>query len=84
MRQHRNLSAMMGLMRNHIRKHGGAWRPWPCPTIAEKALDAPISARQGFSKHLRATPRAFSQRRPGLLLGQTPAVELDRQLQMRG
>src|SRR5712692_6153903 len=83
MRQHAHLSAMMGLMRNHVRKHGGPWRPRPSPTVTAKVLHATFGAGEGVREHLVAACSALGQRRTGLFLRATRAVQPGRQLQMR-
>ena len=66
MRQHANLPAMVGFVRNHVAEHFRANRPRLSPAVSVKFLDSSIPA-QRFSQHLRTARRAISQSRTGLL-----------------
>src|ERR1700745_3983664 len=83
MRQHAYLPAMMGLMHDNVAKHGGAYRPWLCPTVATELLNPPLCPTQRLSKHLRATARALRKRTSPLMLRRAAAIHLRGRLQMR-
>ena len=83
MRQHAYLAAMMGFMREHVGKHGGAPGPRSGPTVAAELLHTTVRAGEGFGEHLRGEPRAFRQRSACLALRAAGAIELSRQLEMR-
>ncbi len=82
MREHADLAAMMGIMRNHVCHHCGIGGPWFCPAVAAKGFDMALS--QGLYNHFAATGRAFGQRQAHLLGRAAAAVERRRELQMRG
>jgi hypothetical protein len=41
-RKHAYLAAMMGIMGDHVSKHRAASRPWACPAVAVKSIDAAV------------------------------------------
>ena len=75
MREHAHLSAVMGVMRDHVGEHGDARRPWPGPAIAHKTLDAALGSGQSFCQHLGTALGTLGQRRSRLLLGAPAAVK---------
>src|SRR3974377_678884 len=69
----------MGVMHDHVGKHGGAPWPRPGPTVSEELLDTTLWAAQGFREHFRATQGAFPECRARLLLRAARAIEVLRQ-----
>ena len=49
MRQHTNLPAVVGFMRNHVAQHFRANRPRLCPAVSVKLLDSSTTT-EGFSQ----------------------------------
>src|SRR5438270_8587079 len=82
MREHANLSAMMGFMRDHVAEHLEANRPGLCPAVAVKLLDAAATVGQRFGEHLGAASSTLGQTRTGLLRCAMGPVELGRDLEM--
>jgi hypothetical protein len=83
MREHTNLSAMVGFVRKHVAQHFHASRPRLSPSVSVKIFDAAPTATERFSEHLRAASRALRQSRTGLLWRAVRSVELWWNLQMR-
>ncbi len=82
--QHQNLAAMMGLVREHVGKHGASGGPRWHPTVAREFRDAAIrSGRQGIRQHAQALRSAFLVRGGGLLHGAAAGIEQRRTLEMR-
>ena len=82
MREHANLSAMMGFMRDHVAEHLEANRPGLCPAVAVKLLDAAATVGQRFGEHLGAASSTLGQTCTGLLRCAMGPVELGRDLEM--
>jgi hypothetical protein len=82
-RQHADLSTVMGIVRDHIRKHCRSCGPRSGPTIAPELADTAVWPER-FAKHLCAAQGTFCQCDSCLLLGTAGAVELCRQLEMWG
>ena len=83
MRQHADLSAMMGFVGQHVAEHLNANRPGLSPAIPEKLFDTAASVKR-FCEHLGTASATFGQRCAGLLLGAVRATELLRNFQVRG
>lgn len=83
MREHAYLSAMVGLVRNHVAQHLYAHRPGPSPSVSHKLLHAAPTAAERLIQHLRAASRALGQSRAGLQRRAVRAVELRWNLQVR-
>jgi len=75
MGEHGRLSAVMGVMGNHVGEHGNARRPWPGPAIAQKTLPAAPGSSQSFREHLGAAFATFGQRISCLFLGAAAALK---------
>jgi|HubBroStandDraft_1064217.scaffolds.fasta_scaffold113573_2 hypothetical protein len=88
MREHTHLSAMVGLVSQHVAEHFRANRPGLRPAVSEKLLDAGLIFRltttaERFGEHLRAASGAFGQAGAGLLRRAVRAAELGRNFQVR-
>ena len=83
MREHTHLSAMVGLVREHVAQHFRANRPRLSPAVPEKLVDA-ATAPERFGKHLFTASGALRQSRAGLLRRAARTVKLSRNLQVRG
>jgi hypothetical protein len=83
MGQHEHLPAMVGFVREHVAEHLRANWPRLSPAVSVKLLDA-ASSSERFSEHFCAASGALGQSRTGLLRGAVRAVELWRNLQVRG
>ena len=60
MGEHASLSAMVGLVRNHVSQHLDAGFPRTCPAVAKESLDASAGS-ESFFQHLRAETGALGQ-----------------------
>jgi len=78
MGQHADLSPVVGVVRNHVVEHSCTRLPWPRPSVAKKALDAPLRRAQSFFEHFRAARGTLGQRGLGLFLSAPAAIELRR------
>jgi hypothetical protein len=83
MGEHARLSAVMGIMRNHVGEHSNTRRPWAGPAIAHKTLNAASRRGQSFCQHLGAAPGTLGERRSRLLLRAPVVVKPRRQLEVR-
>ena len=89
MREHTDLSAMVGFVRKHVAQHFHTNRPRLSPAVSQKLLDAAfvvttaLTTAERFSEHLRAASGALGQSRTGLLRRAVRAIELSRNFQMR-
>jgi len=83
MRQHTYLPAMVCFVRHHIAEHFRASRPGLSPAISVKRLHPAITAKR-FSQHRGTAGGALGQPRTGLLRRAMRAIELPRDLQVRG
>ena len=84
MRQHQNLSPMMGLVGEHVGEHGCSRRPGSGPTAAPKFRYPPLGAdRQGVAKHTHALRRALRMRRGSLRNGAARRIQRGGTFQMR-
>ena len=83
-REHAYLTAVMGVMQDHVDNHGGAPGPRPGPTVSEELLDATLWAAQGFRDHFRTAQGTFPERRACLLLRAAQAIEVLRQADVGG
>src|SRR5882724_3937547 len=82
--QHQNLTAMMGLVREHVSEHGSSGGPRWHPTVARKLYNAAIrSGRESVRQHAQALPGASPVRGGSLLHGAAARIESRRTLQMR-
>lgn len=83
MRQHADLAAVVGFMREHISNHGSTRGPRAGPTVAHELPDATLRTGESFGEHLGAALRTFGKRRARLLLRTAGTIKLRRQLEMR-
>jgi hypothetical protein len=84
MRQHQNLPPMMGLVREHVRKHVPPGGPGLRPTPAREPGDAAIrSGRKSVRQHAQALRGASPVRGGSLLHGAAVGIERRRTLQVR-
>ncbi len=83
MREHTDLPAMMGFVREHVAEHFHADRPRRSPSVSAKLLDAAATTTERLSEHLGAASGAPGQSLAGLLRRAVRAVELWRKLQVR-
>src|SRR5690348_17352493 len=80
MGEHADLPAMMGVVQDHVGKHGWPRTPGSGPTVAAKLLHS-TRGMQRLREHLAAEPGAFFERSACLLLSTAAAIELRRQLE---
>src|ERR1700720_2269850 len=81
MRQHQNLPPMVGLVREHVRKHGSSSGPGLGPTPAREPGDAAIrSGRESPSQPAQALRGAPPVRSGTLLHGAAVGIERRRTL----
>src|SRR5580658_8712239 len=83
MREHAHLPAMVGFMRKHVAQHFRANGPRASPAVSEKFPDAPATAAERFSEHLRAASGALGQSSTGLPRRTVRTGELSWNLQVR-
>src|SRR5882757_4114301 len=76
MREHTDLPAMVGFVREHVAQHLQANPPRRSPAVSAKLLDAAPILAQRFNEHLRAASCAVGQSGTGLLRCTVGAVEL--------
>src|ERR1700738_4905613 len=76
MREHTDLPAMVGFVREHVAQHFRANRPRPSPAVSAKLLDAPPRTAERLSEHFRAASGALGQSRAGLPRRAVGAIEL--------
>src|SRR5438309_2107528 len=82
--QHQNLTAMVGLVREHVSEHGPSGGPRWRPTVARELCNAAIrSGRESIRQHAQALGGAFLLRSSSLLHGAAVGIEWRRTLQMR-
>ena len=82
MGEHAGLSAVMGVVRDHVGEHGNAGRPWSGPAITHETLDAAWRSGQSFCEHLGAAVGTLGERGSRLLLGAPAVVKPRRQLEV--
>lgn len=82
MREHADLAAMMGFVRDHVQDHGGTRGPGTRPAVAQELFDLWIGA-EGFRKHLGAALGALGEGGPGLALRAASAIEFSGKPEMR-
>ena len=61
MREHTDLTAMMGFVSKHVTQHFQANRPRPSPAVSAKLLDAAFTTAERLQ---RASPRSGRRFRP--------------------
>ena len=83
MGEHTHLPAMMSFMSQHVAQHFRARGPGLSPAVSEKRRDTAVII-QRFGQHFGAGSGAFGQCGAGLLRRGTRAVQLGRNLNMRG
>ncbi|HLH05473.1 MAG TPA: hypothetical protein VKX25_22080 [Bryobacteraceae bacterium] len=59
MSQHASLTALMRLMRDHVRQHVNVDRPWFRQCVTTKLFDLPVFLGEGVYQHFGAAPGAF-------------------------
>src|SRR5260370_21368692 len=83
-RQHQNLSAMVGLVREHVSEHGPSGVPRWHPTVARELCNLSLrSARESIRQHPQALRGTFPVRGPSLLHGAAVGIKWRRTVQMR-
>ncbi len=82
MRQHADLSAMVGLMTEHVAQHFRANRPGLRPSVSQKLHDE-VPTAQRFGEHLLAASGTLGQSCTGLLRSATRTVHLSRNVEVR-
>src|SRR5262245_28995043 len=75
---------MVSFMHDHVGKHGGPRRPRPGTAGPMDVFNPTRCAIQRFAEHPYTSLCTFRQRPPRLFLGTAGAVELSRQLDVRG
>jgi len=83
-RQHADLAAVMGFVREHVAEHLDAERPGLAPAVAAKILDAGGRSAKCLGKHFGTARAARGQGRTDLLWRAFRADELRRDFQVRG
>ncbi len=84
MRKHQDLSAMVGLVREHVGEHGGARRPNSCPASPRKTGDSAVRLRrESIGEHAEALRGALFVGSGSLFHGAAIGFERRRTLEMR-
>jgi hypothetical protein len=81
MGQHAYLSAMVGVVHNHVNEHRSAWWPVPTPTVALEVVDR-SPWRERCPQHFRTIPSTAGERNLHLPARTTPWIELCGQLDL--
>ena len=76
MREHANLSAMVGFVREHVAEHFHSNGPGLSPAVSAKFLDAAASTVERLSEQLGASSGALGQSSTCLLRRAVCAIEL--------
>jgi len=76
MREHTDLTTMMGFVSKHVAQHFHASRPRLRPAVPVELIHAALTIAERFSEHLLAADGALGQSCTSLLRGAVNAVEL--------